>query len=80
MTFAPPIIPWPPLLALAFVAVLGFTAWTYMRRVRSQPLRTWRPAALRSVAVVLLLLAALRPGWQVAKPKPPPLTSTSTSS
>ncbi|WP_017200561.1 VWA domain-containing protein [Arthrobacter sp. M2012083] len=61
MTFAP-IIAW-PLLALAFVAVLGFTAWSYMRRVRSQPLRTWRPAALRSAAVVLLLLAALRPGW-----------------
>ena len=61
MTFAP-IIPW-PLLALAFVTVLGFTAWTHIRRGPSQPLQTWRPAALRSAAVVLLLLAALRPGW-----------------
>ncbi|WP_210063738.1 VWA domain-containing protein [Pseudarthrobacter sp. PvP004] len=61
MTFAP-IIPW-PLLALTFVAVLGFTSWTLVSRGRSQPRRTWRPEALRCAAVVLLLLAALRPGW-----------------
>nr|WP_286179078.1 VWA domain-containing protein [Arthrobacter sp. ISL-95] len=68
MTFAP-IIPW-PLLALAFAGILGFTAWTMLRHGRtmlrhgqSRPRRTWKPAALRSAAVVLLLLAALRPGW-----------------
>nr|WP_236558600.1 VWA domain-containing protein [Arthrobacter sp. 9V] len=61
MTFAP-IIPW-PLLALSFVTLLGFTAWTLAHRGRSRPKRTWQPAALRSAAVALLLLAALRPGW-----------------
>jgi Ca-activated chloride channel family protein len=61
MTFAP-IIPW-PLLALTFAALLGFTAWTLVRGGRSRRRRTWKPAALRSAAVVLLLLAALRPGW-----------------
>ncbi len=61
MTFAP-LIPW-PLWALACVALLGFTAWTLVRRERSQPQRTRKPAALRSAAVLLLLLAALRPGW-----------------
>lgn len=66
MTFSP-IFPW-PLLALALAAVLGVTAWTLLRRGRSQPLqsqppRNRRPAALRCAAVVLLLLATLRPGW-----------------
>ncbi|MGR0160051.1 vWA domain-containing protein [Paenarthrobacter nitroguajacolicus] len=61
MTIAP-IIPW-PLLVMAVVAALGFTAWTLMRGGRSQPLPNRRPTALRCAAVVLLLLAALRPGW-----------------
>ncbi|GAA3280429.1 VWA domain-containing protein [Paenarthrobacter aurescens] len=61
MTFAP-ILPW-PLIALAFLTLLGLTAWTLAPRGRNRAQRTWRPAALRSAAVVLLLLAALRPGW-----------------
>lgn len=61
MTFAP-IVPW-PLLALAFAALLGFTTWTYVRRESTRPRRTSKPAALRGAAIVLLLLAALRPGW-----------------
>ncbi|MCP1414303.1 VWA domain-containing protein [Paenarthrobacter sp. A20] len=66
MTFAP-IIPW-PLLVLAIVAVLAltvlaFTPWGRVRRGRSQPQRSMRPAAFRCAAVVLLLLAAMRPGW-----------------
>lgn len=61
MTYAP-IIPW-PLLAVALVAAPAFTAWTLLRRGGRQPQRNWKPAALRSAAVVLLLLAALRPGW-----------------
>ncbi|TQS91693.1 VWA domain-containing protein [Arthrobacter sp. TS-15] len=61
MTFAP-LVPW-PLLALACVALLSFTAWTLVLRKRSRPQQPWKPAALRSAAVLLLLLAALRPGW-----------------
>ncbi|MFJ6454537.1 VWA domain-containing protein [Paenarthrobacter sp. NPDC091669] len=53
MTFAP-VIPW-PLLVLALAAVLVFTVLALTRKAR--------PAALRGVAVVLLLLAMLRPGW-----------------
>lgn len=55
-----PIIPW-PLLAVAGVAVTAFTVWSVVRG--QQPKRSVRPAALRGSAVVLLLLAALRPGW-----------------
>ncbi|MDR6987093.1 Ca-activated chloride channel family protein [Paenarthrobacter nitroguajacolicus] len=66
MTFAP-IIPW-PLLVLALAAVLAFTAlaftrWNPLPRGRSQTPRSVRPAAFRCAAVVLLLLAMLRPGW-----------------
>ncbi|WP_311212997.1 MULTISPECIES: VWA domain-containing protein [unclassified Arthrobacter] len=69
MTFAP-VIPW-PLLILAVAAVLVFTVLALTRRRpwkpgqpgRSQPPRNAKPAALRSAAVVLLLLAMLRPGW-----------------
>lgn len=53
MTFAP-VFPW-PLLVLAFAAMLMFTVLALKRNAR--------PAALRGAAVVLLLLAALRPGW-----------------
>ncbi|MCT9867807.1 vWA domain-containing protein [Paenarthrobacter aurescens] len=61
MTIAP-IIPWPALAAI-LVAVLAFTVWNILRTRRTQPLRSVRPAALRCAAVVLLVLAALRPGW-----------------
>lgn len=60
-----PILPW-PVLAAACVAVLAFTVWTIARPSRagrSHSQRTVRASALRCAAVVLLLLAALRPGW-----------------
>ncbi|MFK0005999.1 VWA domain-containing protein [Paenarthrobacter sp. NPDC090520] len=59
MTLAP-IIPW-PFIALAGVAVVAFVAWTVFTRKQPQPLV--RQTALRAAAVVLLLVAALRPGW-----------------
>lgn len=64
LTFAP-ILPW-PVLAVACLAVVAFTGWVIARpgrAGRSRILRPVRPAALRGAAVVLLLLAALRPGW-----------------
>ncbi|WP_244296778.1 vWA domain-containing protein [Paenarthrobacter nitroguajacolicus] len=64
LTFAP-ILPW-PVLVVACLAVVAFTGWEIARRDRTgrtAPRRPVRPAALRGAAVVLLLLAALRPGW-----------------
>ncbi|XAS70521.1 VWA domain-containing protein [Micrococcaceae bacterium Sec5.1] len=60
-----PIIPWPFLAALG-VAVIAFTLWTILRRPgpgSTGPQGSVRPAAVRGAAVVLLVLAALRPGW-----------------
>ncbi|MEO3942821.1 VWA domain-containing protein [Paenarthrobacter nicotinovorans] len=63
MTFAP-IIPWPLLvLALAVVSVFTLLPLVRGRRGPKQPARNLKPAALRGAAVVLLLLALLRPGW-----------------
>ncbi|MFJ4025810.1 VWA domain-containing protein [Paenarthrobacter sp. NPDC089989] len=59
MTLAP-IIPW-PFIALSGVAVVAFVVWTLSARNQPQPLV--RRTARRAAAVVLLLMAALRPGW-----------------
>ncbi|SEJ69577.1 Ca-activated chloride channel family protein [Arthrobacter sp. yr096] len=60
VTFAP-ILPW-PVIALAFVCVLAFTGWA-VATTRGTPYhRPARNTAFRCAAVVLLLLAALRPG------------------
>ena len=69
MTFAP-VLPW-PLLVLALAVVVILTAlpwepwklWTPGPPARNQPRPNLRPAVLRCAAVVLLLLAMLRPGW-----------------
>jgi len=65
-----PILPW-PVLAAAGVAAIAFTVWTAFALIRghgSQQGHSRSPQALRSavtrcVVVVLLVLAALRPGW-----------------
>ncbi|WP_426002911.1 vWA domain-containing protein [Paenarthrobacter sp. NyZ202] len=59
MTFAP-IIAW-PFIAVSVVATLLFTVWVLARG--GQPRQAVRSTAVRCAAVVLLLLAALRPGW-----------------
>lgn len=59
MTFAP-LIPWPFLLAAAAI-VITFTGWLVLSgRERGREVTLH---AIRAAAVVLLLLAALRPGW-----------------
>ncbi|MEV7604511.1 VWA domain-containing protein [Paenarthrobacter sp. NPDC089322] len=55
-----PLLPWPFLAALA-LAVVTFTVWLMVRG--RQPKRASRSAAFRGAAVVLVVLAALRPGW-----------------
>lgn len=59
MTLAP-IIPW-PLIAVSGVALIAFVAWIRLKRQQSHA--QVRRTALRAAAVVLLLVAALRPGW-----------------
>ncbi|MFC8038396.1 VWA domain-containing protein [Paenarthrobacter sp. NPDC057355] len=74
MTIAP-ILPW-PLLAAVGLGALAFTVWSLRLRTpatqqrpsrprspRSLSPRKVRPALNRCLVVVLLLLAALRPGW-----------------
>jgi Ca-activated chloride channel family protein len=61
VTFAP-MLPW-PVIAVVFVCVLALTAWTVASRRRNSSHRPARRTAFRCAAVVLLLLAALRPGW-----------------
>ncbi|WOH17052.1 VWA domain-containing protein [Paenarthrobacter sp. GOM3] len=60
MSFAP-ILPW-PVLVLAGFGILILTAWTLVRQRGTRPHGRVRPAALRGAAVVLLLVAAMRPG------------------
>ncbi|WP_416403182.1 vWA domain-containing protein [Arthrobacter sp. LFS091] len=60
MTFEP-ILPWPVLVVAGF-GILVLTAWTLIPRQGTRPHGKVRPAALRSAAVVLLLIAAMRPG------------------
>jgi Ca-activated chloride channel family protein len=55
-----PIIPW-GLLAAIGIAVIAFTVWAIVRS--PQPKRRVRFTAFRGAAVVILVLAALRPGW-----------------
>ncbi|MGO4250193.1 VWA domain-containing protein [Paenarthrobacter sp. RAF54_2] len=60
-----PIIPWALLVAMG-VAVMAFTLWAIVRGPgpgSSAPQGWARPTAIRGAAVVLLVLAALRPGW-----------------
>ncbi|MEV7662196.1 VWA domain-containing protein [Paenarthrobacter sp. NPDC089316] len=64
-----PILPW-PVLAAAFLGVIAFTVWTISTLIKgsggqrgAKPRRYLRAAVIRCVVVVLLLLAALRPGW-----------------
>lgn len=65
-----PILPWPVLAALGLGAI-AFTVWTAFPLIRhnggspvqSRSRRALRQAVIRCVVVVLLLLAALRPGW-----------------
>lgn len=59
MTLAP-LVPW-PFVAAASALVLTFPVWLVLTGRR--PRRGMRSTANRTVAVVLLLLAALRPGW-----------------
>ncbi|UXM90037.1 vWA domain-containing protein [Paenarthrobacter sp. JL.01a] len=69
MTVAP-ILPW-PLLAAVGLGAIAFTVWslrpwtlaTQRRSPQRRSPRKVRPALNRCVVVVLLLLAALRPGW-----------------
>nr|WP_260842294.1 VWA domain-containing protein [Paenarthrobacter nicotinovorans] len=74
MTIAP-VLPW-PLLAAAGLVAIAFTVWSLRpgtsptarparqrRSTQRRSLRTVRPALNRCLVVVLLLLAALRPGW-----------------
>ena len=72
MTFAP-ILPW-PYLATAVLVVLAFAAWLTLPG--KQPKQQLRPTTIRAAAVVLLLLAAFRPGWAGAVD---PLTRASRS-
>lgn len=60
-----PILPW-PVIAAACVAAVAFTVWIIAspsRAGQNRSRRAVRWSALRGAAVVLLLLAALRPGW-----------------
>ncbi|MBN9129492.1 MAG: VWA domain-containing protein [Paenarthrobacter ureafaciens] len=59
MTFAP-IVSW-PFLAAAVLLVLAFGTWLALSG--KQPKQQVRSTITRTAAVVLLLLAALRPGW-----------------
>lgn len=59
MTLAP-LVPW-PFLAAAAALVLAFPVWLVL--TGRQPRHGMRSTATRTAAVVLLLLAALRPGW-----------------
>src|SRR5512135_2031428 len=56
-----PIGPW-PVLALASLAVMALTLWAYRQRLRGTTGRwRWVALGLRLAAVLLCLLAALRP-------------------
>src|SRR5690242_17816449 len=56
-----PILPWPAL-ALAALAVVGLTLWVYRDRLRASPKRArWVALGLRVAALILCLMAALRP-------------------
>ncbi|MDI2033111.1 VWA domain-containing protein [Paenarthrobacter nitroguajacolicus] len=65
-----PILPW-PLLAVACLGAIAFTLWTVLAFTKGRgsqerarpPQRYQRAAVIRCVVVVLLLVAALRPGW-----------------
>ncbi|MFE4195207.1 VWA domain-containing protein [Paenarthrobacter sp. NPDC056912] len=68
LTFAP-ILPW-PILAATCLAVAAFTVMSIARAGRTGQSRLQRPVrapALRGAAVVLLVLAALRPGWSAGQ-------------
>ncbi|MFE4079343.1 VWA domain-containing protein [Paenarthrobacter sp. YIM B13468] len=60
-----PIVPWAFLAAMG-VGIIALTLWAIVRGPVSGstgPKGSVRPAAVRGAAVVLLVLAALRPGW-----------------
>lgn len=67
-----PIVPWPVLVVFALL-VIGMTLWPYRSRLRSSA-GAWRWVAfsLRMVAVLLCLIAALRPSvlWAEKKQQP----------
>jgi hypothetical protein len=56
-----PILPWPALL-IGALAILGLTLWAYEIRLRTTPgFAKWLALALRVLAVLVCVVAALRP-------------------
>ncbi len=67
-----PIAPW-PLLILAALAVTGLTIWAYQARLRGTKGRwRWFALGLRLMAVLLCVLAALRPSIVLQEKKSQP--------
>src|SRR5436305_5273475 len=67
-----PIGPW-PFVAVAVAAVLALTIWAYLPRLRgSTGASRWVAFGLRMVAILLCLLAALRPSVNFPEKKKQP--------
>ena len=64
-----PIVPWPILIAV-ILTVTGLTLWAYRRRLRGTTGRwRWVALSLRLLAVLLCLLAAMRPSYTIEQKK-----------
>ncbi len=62
-----PIAPW-PLIALAALVIVGLTLWAYRKRLRGTTGRwRWVALGLRLAAVLLCVLAALRPSMLILR-------------